>query len=1063
MSSSSPITLDEIIDFNDQLVQDHPEVSNTVSPPGLDKSSFLHALALEGGVFTTMRTTFNGTRILSLDRHIKRLSAAYDDTNDVAPDIDTLGRAVKKMCIEGICALNGEAQSDSFEAQVTIGITYRVKDMWMFLCPLPVHKNIRCVAELIRGERNGDVRVKDVSWTEKRKSIGGGIPQGVEELVMVGRDDRVTEGLSSNVAIVVDGKVYTAGADKVLSGTIRELLLEACRDHDVEVVYEAMPVEMARRADAEMLIMSTSRLVLSVERLIIPGEFNENGEVVVVEHPIESQLVSSLKSWVKGKVEVDSFPLDDYESINQPTSTGAGLTNQPVSSALLPAARRNRGGVSRDREEASGGYHPRRGADLDDLVGRWKEHLHPRAIDMFKSDEKVAEILRLIGGNIDKNSDPVLGGSDCVYWYGEASRDVGSVEQAVIRFVKPGEEHQTETFVNRLLAFMFANTKSFERLLQLPKVAFKMVTRLRHAVEKEKAARALIQRQVDDQSLEREFWIQEKAEETAKIKQQLTRALHEKDEVVSKLKDLERDYAELWSTARDLEKKNAALAELLKTSIPSNTKSLSLSTAMPGGLLQALSSDLPQSTSNENSNALRASAPGKVLSVSGRILAPPRGEWDLTPHASSASSASSDLKFRKSLHAGHGMTEGGPLLAHTSLSKLKAAPVTAGSTNRIRFFHSLRASSEHYSPAVTFLRQKVIVLTTGFCTGMRFTDLFNTVLNIGYSRLGNVAGTNAHMLQVTRVNPAGRRLHRCPAKMSPVGGRLSADTAAALIRQARGQLRDQAALRRSEKENPFRESRSLADVRRLQSSPILLEGDAVLQEGEIGEDDDADAQLGRRKEATAGTFELCAEEYEDMDMLFGRSCSSGDRRPSGGSSAMRLSVGSHISKSPIRPSASRVQRHVIPADERQTFDTLLTAASPPMSGTSPCSDLNVGSMGSSRLSTPTLGKKLVRPMAPGLGSSPPAYSGLPVSSSKKRYGRSSRPKRSDRMNVQVPLPSRRGAMVYPSPARPTGRLKSGTVCPKPSPEGVGKKNLGSEVLSEARMDCYAPPVSVKHV
>ncbi|EER08851.1 conserved hypothetical protein, partial [Perkinsus marinus ATCC 50983] len=62
----------------------------------------------------------------------------------------------------------------------------------------------------------------------------------------------------------------------------------------------------------------------------------------------------------------------------------------------------------------------------------------------------------------------------CVYWYGEAGRDEKSVEQAVIRFVKPGEEETSETFVNRLLAFMFANTKSFERLLMLPKVAFKM-------------------------------------------------------------------------------------------------------------------------------------------------------------------------------------------------------------------------------------------------------------------------------------------------------------------------------------------------------------------------------------------------------------------------------------------------------------------------------------------------------------------------------------------------------------------------------------------------------------
>ncbi|KAF4710670.1 hypothetical protein FOZ63_033749 [Perkinsus olseni] len=154
--------------------------------------------------------------------------------------------------------------------------------------------------------------------------------------------------------------------------------------------------------------------------------------------------------------------------------------------------------------------------------------------------------------------------------------------------------------------------------------------RLKAELAREKEARALIQRQVDDQSLEREFWIQEKAGETAKIKQQLTRALHEKDEVLSKLKDLERDYAELWNTARDLERKNASLAELLKTSIPSTSKSLSLSTSLSNGFFPESSSVLSHGSDaaggSRINDVLRASAPGKVLATGGRRLAPPRGE-----------------------------------------------------------------------------------------------------------------------------------------------------------------------------------------------------------------------------------------------------------------------------------------------------------------------------------------------------------------------------------------------------------------------------------------------------
>lgn len=74
-------------------------VIGQIAPPGLSKSSFLHALALEGGVFTTMRTTFNGTRILSLDRHVKRLGAAYEDMNDVSVFLGRPGRGAVFECM----------------------------------------------------------------------------------------------------------------------------------------------------------------------------------------------------------------------------------------------------------------------------------------------------------------------------------------------------------------------------------------------------------------------------------------------------------------------------------------------------------------------------------------------------------------------------------------------------------------------------------------------------------------------------------------------------------------------------------------------------------------------------------------------------------------------------------------------------------------------------------------------------------------------------------------------------------------------------------------------------
>ncbi|KAF4698499.1 hypothetical protein FOZ62_030669 [Perkinsus olseni] len=182
--------------------------------------------------------------------------------------------------------------------------------------------------------------------------------------------------------------------------------------------------------------------------------------------------------------------------------------------------------------------------------------------------------------------------------------------------------------------------------------------------------------------------------------------------------------------------------------------------------------------------------------------------------------------------------------------------------------------------------------------------------------------------------------------------RLSADTAAALIRQARGELRNQVALRKSEKDNPLD---GVGSVRRLRSSPTLM-GEAGGTELDMSDDvrTRKDMPGPSMADGDKDTLELCPEEYEDMGMLFGRGSDGGSNSPKGSSVE---DDDSHVSKSPIRPSASRVQRHVMPVTDRQW-------------------------------------------------SSPPAWSGS-ASSSRKPFGRRhSRPRRSDRVRVQVPQPSR---------------------------------------------------------
>jgi len=117
-------------------------------------------------------------------------------------------------------------------------------------------------------------------------------------------------------------------------------------------------------------------------------------------------------------------------------------------------------------------FNPRSEEEMAQFVQEWEQYVHPRARDFFANDAALHEVLMQLAKGIDRHSDPVLGpAKTCVYWFGDVTK--GDL-QAAIRMVKPGEEQESVTFVNRLLAFVFATDDSFEQLMKLPQDPFKM-------------------------------------------------------------------------------------------------------------------------------------------------------------------------------------------------------------------------------------------------------------------------------------------------------------------------------------------------------------------------------------------------------------------------------------------------------------------------------------------------------------------------------------------------------------------------------------------------------------
>ncbi|CAJ1334901.1 unnamed protein product [Effrenium voratum] len=125
------------------------------------------------------------------------------------------------------------------------------------------------------------------------------------------------------------------------------------------------------------------------------------------------------------------------------------------------ASRRNEKNFNKRSEE-----------EVQEMIKSWDKYVHDRARDFFAGTEQLHQVLGQLAQGTDKNADPVMGNAEeCVYWYGDVTKDE---RQAAIRMIKPGEQQESITYVNRVLAFMFATDDSFEKLMQLPKEPFRM-------------------------------------------------------------------------------------------------------------------------------------------------------------------------------------------------------------------------------------------------------------------------------------------------------------------------------------------------------------------------------------------------------------------------------------------------------------------------------------------------------------------------------------------------------------------------------------------------------------
>jgi branched-chain amino acid aminotransferase len=222
----------------------------------LDQAS----LRLTGGVYTTFRT-YNHSSTLHLEDHFDRLehSVSLQGREMVLPRI-----LVRKALREVI------DQYPAFDVRLRIHCALLPDEIHLYLMaepfvPYSEEAYLKGVAAMTLALQRENPASKATSFIDLTGDIRKSKPVGINEYLMVGREDSLLEGISSNIFVVKDRSIWTAG-EGILPGITRQFALAVISGLNLEIRFEGYLVKNIRQID-ELFITSASRGVMPVTRV----------------------------------------------------------------------------------------------------------------------------------------------------------------------------------------------------------------------------------------------------------------------------------------------------------------------------------------------------------------------------------------------------------------------------------------------------------------------------------------------------------------------------------------------------------------------------------------------------------------------------------------------------------------------------------------------------------------------------------------------------------------------------------------------------------------------------
>lgn len=259
------------------------------------------------GVYTACRT-LECHSILFYNQHVLRLTKGSTSSNwrelslaDIESKVSDSVKKAMEMFSE---------YHPNREMRLTILLERHSEEneplnVYTHIVPFPI-KERQPVPVQLRIAHRDFANTKDSSWVIQRKALEDAKPLECNEVMMCDEHGKIFEGLSSNViAVRRDGSLVTA-SDGVLFGTIRNEIVDICKEKDIKIHFQPPSLD---ETWSELMVTSTSRLVLPISKVLIPTADQERlstalqqdfpAEIRFKEHPVadflNSEVVSRLR------------------------------------------------------------------------------------------------------------------------------------------------------------------------------------------------------------------------------------------------------------------------------------------------------------------------------------------------------------------------------------------------------------------------------------------------------------------------------------------------------------------------------------------------------------------------------------------------------------------------------------------------------------------------------------------------------------------------------------------------------------------------------------------------